>query len=758
MARHLLRDYVTQNTTTPSRRYIPSYLMAMYLRRVLLYTYVGDTNFNINSVGTLLISTADSTPTADAPTFGVGDRAGINLSSGKEFNVSIPAGTRVVSQADVGRILVLRSTANPQYNSGCFLIDGYDTGTNSYHIDYRTGTSLTGVTVIAAASNNVALPTGTINVATTSGFATSGTILVTTTSGIQTVTYTGITGSTFTGCTGGVGVMNTNNPVVANVTLPIATLLVASTTGFPNTGTIFVFSTTGRQTINYTGVTATSFTGCTGGTGSITGGSPIVAGVATTIAAGSNGLSLPQATINVASTNTASTTIAAGSNNIRLPQGTINVASTTGFPTSGIIFVTTSVGVQTVAYTGTTGTTFTGCTGGTGLMTTGGSVRAGFAPSGTVFVTTGAGVQQVSYTGITATSFTGCTGGTGLMTTGGAVFYSPSIPPIEPADSMNWYLYERDANCPVNGTNNTNPSGQYRGNGNSTTPRLILQSPNSTGWQVRICNETTTDTGNSSQITFIPGFDGNASGDFLVGGRHLHTPLYYNSSSGIYSGGAPGCGDDSVTNGRTYRHTIIGDDGYGTGVVMIGRRPSNGTDPKSFYVSFGLPEIEVLPLPPNNEARLFCIGSGNGSASGNNLNDASWYPGNVAQSNQAQGVCMQETRSNTPIPVSACISLLTYVTGTGQQGSPMFDGSAGDNPWLGATELFSVDVITGTFSGWGGGTAFPILETRFIGTIPHIRAGRANFTEYTLTHDTARAFKHIRRGMYIYWGGPPLVV
>lgn len=757
MARHLLRDYLTQNTTSPSRRYIPSYLMSMFLRRVLLYTYVGDTNFNINSVGPLLISTADSTPTAATPTFAGGTRAGINLGNGLEFNVSVPVGTRTVSIADVGRILVLRSTANPTYNSGCFLIDGYDVTSNSYHINYRTGTALNGQTVIAAGSNNVALPTGTINVATTTGFPTSGTILVTTTSGVQTVNYTGTNATQFTGCTGGVGVMNTNNPVVASVALPTGTLLTTSTTGFTSTGQIFVFSTTGRQTITYTGITATSFTGCTGGTGSILGGSPIVAGVTTTIAAGSNGQTLPQATINVAATNTASTTIAVGSNNVRLPTGTINVASTAGFTTTGIIYVTTSTGLQTVQYTGTTGTSFTGCTGGTGTMTTGGSVVAGFYQSGYFFINTSAGVQQVSYTGKTTTSFTGCTGGTGTMSTGGAVFFSPSLPPIEPTDSMNWYLYASDANCPLNGTENTNPAGQYRGNGNSTTPRLILQSPHPMGWQVRICNETGTDQSNSSAITFIPGFDGNASGDFLVTGRHLHTPLFYNSSSGIYVGGAPGCGDFSVAAGVVYRHTIVGeDDGYATGALMIGRRPSNGTNPKSFLVSFGLPENEPTPLPTNNEARLYAIGS---ATSGDNLNDTSWYPGNNGTSNLAQGVSVQENEGTTAaLPVSSCVSLITYVSGVGQTGSPIFDGSAGDNPWIGGIELFPVDIITGTFSGWGGGTAFPILGTRFIGTMPHIREGRANFAEYTLTHDNARAFLHIRRGEYIFWGGPPLIV
>ena len=71
------------------------------------------------------------------------------------------------------------------------------------------------------------------------------------------------------------------------------------------------------------------------------------------------------------------TTIASGSGGASLPQSTINVASTTGppaFASSGTITVTTANGPQLVAYTGTSGTSFTGCTGGTGLMTTGGFV------------------------------------------------------------------------------------------------------------------------------------------------------------------------------------------------------------------------------------------------------------------------------------------------------------------------------------------------------------------------------------------------
>lgn len=61
-------------------------------------------------------------------------------------------------------------------------------------------------------------------------------------------------------------------------------------------------------------------------------------------------------------------------NTLTLPQATITVISTTGFPTSGVIFVVTAAGTQTVTYTNTTATTFTGCTGGTGAMAVGNPV------------------------------------------------------------------------------------------------------------------------------------------------------------------------------------------------------------------------------------------------------------------------------------------------------------------------------------------------------------------------------------------------
>jgi hypothetical protein len=69
---------------------------------------------------------------------------------------------------------------------------------------------------------------------------------------------------------------------------------------------------------------------------------------------------------------TPSTTVAAASNGATLPQGTINVGSTTGFAASGQVYV----GSNLVNYTGVTATTLTGCTGGILTMFTGQGVQA----------------------------------------------------------------------------------------------------------------------------------------------------------------------------------------------------------------------------------------------------------------------------------------------------------------------------------------------------------------------------------------------
>jgi hypothetical protein len=114
-------------------------------------------------------------------------------------------------------------------------------GTNLWMIDQRTG----GSTTIAIGSNGVSLPTGTINVASTTGFTYAGSITVQSSNGPQTIVYSSSNGTQFLGCTGGTGTLSTGGTVTQTATaalykIPIANIKdnpVAGVSTFIYTGT-----------------------------------------------------------------------------------------------------------------------------------------------------------------------------------------------------------------------------------------------------------------------------------------------------------------------------------------------------------------------------------------------------------------------------------------------------------------------------------------------------------------------------------------
>jgi len=139
--------------------------------------------------------------------------------------------------------------------------------------------------------------------------------------------------------------------------LPGNVLNVEDTTGFTAPGSFTYAGRDGDQTLTFTGLTATTFTGVSAGTGYLREGEKIVLGDLvigfTTIAAGSDGVDLGTV------------------------PGTVHVVSTSNLPStaaSGVAQITTAAGIQNVAYTSTTATTLEGVTGGTGVMSTGGLV------------------------------------------------------------------------------------------------------------------------------------------------------------------------------------------------------------------------------------------------------------------------------------------------------------------------------------------------------------------------------------------------
>lgn len=144
-------------------------------------------------------------------------------------------------------------------NTGFGGLGEYFAGTPCFH------SASTMVTDVSAT-----LPQSTIDVGSTTGFPTSGTIVVLSSSGLQTIYYTNTTPTSFTGCLGGSGTITTSSTVYYSIatfttnttSAPITTINVQTTAGFPTSGTI---TFNDIQTVTYTNITATSFTGCSGG-------------------------------------------------------------------------------------------------------------------------------------------------------------------------------------------------------------------------------------------------------------------------------------------------------------------------------------------------------------------------------------------------------------------------------------------------------------------------------------------------------------
>lgn len=125
MAIHILRDYLTQ---TPSLGLNPArfpmaqmYYSSIFMFHVLKFTQVGHTNFNLS--GSLMLAS------------GLG--ASINFGvTGSYSQVSLPS-FYSVSNSDIGRILALRSTLFPTYNSGIYKITSASVSNNRVLVEYR---------------------------------------------------------------------------------------------------------------------------------------------------------------------------------------------------------------------------------------------------------------------------------------------------------------------------------------------------------------------------------------------------------------------------------------------------------------------------------------------------------------------------------------------------------------------------------------------------------------------------------------------
>ena len=652
--------------------------------------------------------------------------ASINFGAGLFYEVAVPVAKRYVSLADVGKPLVLKSSRYPTKNSGIFKISGVNLGNvttiaaasngavlpqATINVVSTTGFPASGTifiatgTTIAAGSNGVALPQTTINVASTAGFPTSGTILVVTSTGTNTVTYTGTTATSFTGCTGGTGTMTTGGAVRSSD--PI-------------------------QTIAYTGTTATTFTGCTGGVGTLSTGAPVtnlnryVIDYRSTdtppaetntidwwlyeIETVASGYMIKFAQNDTTtgnpisgSSNTFNTTIAAGSNGLSLPQSTISVASTASFPNPGVINVTTSDGIQIVNYTGVSGgNTFTGCTGGTGTMSTGGAVN------NPIILTINSNLPHTYITGqrITVSGHLTNTNANGTWT-------------ITQVSSTQLAL-NGSVGTAAGGANGSVRMEGYMGEASiSSSSRAIYQSPHVSGWQIRLCAEP--EIANLPRISAAVGYGGTSIGEFPQFSHTTNIVEYFGinpSVNTVYTNTVPGLGTHSTAS----RMSMMGD-GYGQSVLMYTRTlgaTNNG------LLTFGISDNEPSPTPSNLD-RLFIYG-------GAPLTDSGTIILRIGTATNI-GNCLKGG-----LPTLCALTGWANLDGTSAT-SPLLSANAGDSPFTSTTELLPIETWAASVADVAlalpsaSGSSYSI-DQRFMGTAPMLRNGRTNFGNFVLSSES----------------------
>lgn len=334
-------------------------------------------------------------------------------------------------------------------------------------------------------------------------------------------------------------------------------------------------------------------------------------------------------------------------------------------------------------------------------------------------------------------------------------YRSGEPPPVE--SGIQWRLYADEtvfsAGLVAVGNGQT---GTYQGRGSATNNRIVLQSPSSINWQVRIAYECAVDSGFNggdggtgpvlssppyTALTTMPGYGGDGAGDFPAGGQHLHFPMWINVRSPFNYGSTVGLNSDTALQVRFY---AWGDDVTGT-CFMVARQVIAGVNSSDSMLHFGIAEDEEQPLPPKNVQRLFAMGT-------SHFNSAiGWSSGwQLPRSGMAFGLANQ--------PVSCIYSIYNPLDGAAFGGGTHRSNTyASDNPFLAATELLPVDLLAGTNdiqSMSAGHTAEVLnLEGRRLGRAPFIRMGRANYGYFQIAADANNSWIHLNDGIFVPWKG-----
>lgn len=338
-------------------------------------------------------------------------------------------------------------------------------------------------------------------------------------------------------------------------------------------------------------------------------------------------------------------------------------------------------------------------------------------------------------------------------------------PPAE-TNTLTWSVFEAETKIGVGIANQTTGSapfgpGGYKTRAAAPGKRIILQSPHSSSWQVRLCYESSTDRTNHHVFTSIaPGFNGDSSGDFASGSydtsrpvEHLHGPMWFDQSSANYAGtvvAGDTCSSTNTDPGIGQVRLYMWGDSVSGSIIAVTRNVTNNSDG---WCGFGMATDDELPLPPRTIHRLFAFGRAT------TINSTLSWENGVADLGKNCGVAFGYNGQ----PVSCVQAVYSWIASMNSTTHPFDESLAADSPILGATELQKVDLWAGTLesghslSSWPQGAVYQ-YEPRRMGCLPMAVIGRSNFGTWTVTSDASKSWYHTTNGVFLTWEGPAVLL
>lgn len=341
-------------------------------------------------------------------------------------------------------------------------------------------------------------------------------------------------------------------------------------------------------------------------------------------------------------------------------------------------------------------------------------------------------------------------------------YRAASTPP--PEQYLAWRVFINEAvfgQYWKSGSNGTGNYGSFNPNTSSISnaSRVVLRSLDKSSWEVRMCLESSHDSGSvPSRFSIAPGFGGDGDGDFgsldsgvSIGKRiFTHAALWYDTTSSIYQGMTVGLTPAFNVNGQ-WRISMIMDDVSGTcGIVNRNVTLPHPITSGSGWCVFGLAEDETeIPADANlsdpgiTGQRLFVVGSSTPTSK------LTWQT-----QFHADNVTQVVGWSKLGYPVAGVLSLYSDISNPSNSHVRYITSSA-DNVWNNKTELFDAEILLGTIDVTQAASnttpLFP-LQPRRLGRLPLFRQGRANFNPWTVTGDDN--WYHTEDGIFMPWGGP----